>query len=68
MVAKGKEEKEWGETGFCFGEMEKFCKWIKVVAIQHCEHIKCHCTVHFKMVTPTVYEFHHNKLFVKMHI
>lgn len=36
-----------------------------MVVAQHCEYIKCHWIIHFKMVDLMLCKFHLNKLFLK---
>ena len=46
---------------FLFGIMKKFCQATEVMVVEHCECIKCHKLMHFKMVDFTLYDFHLNK-------
>lgn len=54
---RGKNGENYLGGKFYFGAME-ILKALKVMAVLHCKHIKCHWITEFKMVIFILYKFH----------
>lgn len=51
LVARDREEREWGEMGFYFGRTVMFYNYTKIRAVEHYEYTKYYWTVDFKIIT-----------------